>query len=224
MLPTRASACARTDSALVANACQQRLEDQGGGFGGGPFDRGEAILFDALKIDPHIINAKDRRMIWVVGMLCGGNNTSDGVTGLLIRPDVGKSRTAAMKLAIARPQSRRTIRSASPDPDHAQRGMSSAYGSAADKQEMIKLIRAAHDRGVTLFDTAEAYGSFVNEELVGEAPAPIRDKVVIATKFGFDIDLATGARNGGTNSRPEHIKAVADASLKRLKTARIDIF
>ena len=101
--------------------------------------------------------------------------------------------------------------------------MSSAYGPAADKQEMIKLIRAAHDRGVTLFDTAEAYGPFVNEELVGEALAPIRDTVVIATKFGFDIDFATGARNGGTNSRPEHIKAVADASLKRLKTDRIDI-
>jgi aryl-alcohol dehydrogenase-like predicted oxidoreductase len=103
-------------------------------------------------------------------------------------------------------------------------GMSSAYGPAADRQEMINLIRVAYDRGVTLFDTAEAYGPFVNEELVGEALAPIRDKVVIATKFGFDIDLATGARNGGTNSRPEHIKAVADASLKRLKTDRIDIF
>jgi aryl-alcohol dehydrogenase-like predicted oxidoreductase len=103
-------------------------------------------------------------------------------------------------------------------------GMSSAYGPAADKQEMINLIRTAHDRGVTLFDTAEAYGPFVNEELVGEALAPIRDKVVIATKFGFDIDLATGARNGGTNSRPEHIKAVADVCLKRLKTDRIDIF
>jgi len=103
-------------------------------------------------------------------------------------------------------------------------GMSSAYGPAADEQEMINLIRIAHDRGVTLFDTAEAYGPFVNEELVGKALAPIRDKVVIATKFGFDIDLATGARNGGTNSRPEHIKAVADACLRRLKTDRIDSF
>jgi aryl-alcohol dehydrogenase-like predicted oxidoreductase len=102
--------------------------------------------------------------------------------------------------------------------------MSSAYGPPADKQEMIKLIRAAHDRGVTMFDTAEAYGPFANEELVGEALAPIRDKVVIATKFGFDIDLETGARRGGTNSRPEHIKAVADACLKRLKTDRIDLF
>ncbi len=103
-------------------------------------------------------------------------------------------------------------------------GMSAAYGPAADKGEMIKLIRFAHARGITLFDTAEAYGPFVNEDLVGEALAPIRDDVVIATKFGFDIDLETGARTGGTNSRPEHIKAVAEASLKRLKTDRIDLF
>jgi aryl-alcohol dehydrogenase-like predicted oxidoreductase len=102
--------------------------------------------------------------------------------------------------------------------------MSSAYGPPADKADMIKLIRFAHKRGVTLFDTAEAYGPFVNEELVGEAIAPIRDDVVVATKFGFDINLATGERSGGTNSRPEHIKAVADASLKRLKTDRIDLF
>jgi aryl-alcohol dehydrogenase-like predicted oxidoreductase len=102
--------------------------------------------------------------------------------------------------------------------------MSSAYGPPADKAEMIKLIRGAHDRGITFFDTAEVYGPFVNEELVGEALAPIRDQVVIGTKFGFDIDLETGRRGGGTNSRPEHIKAVADASLKRLKTDRIDIF
>ena len=89
---------------------------------------------------------------------------------------------------------------------------------------MIKLIRAAHDRGVTLFDTAESYGPFANEELLGEALQPIRDKVVIATKFGFDIDLETGERRGGTNSRPEHIKRVADACLKRLRTDRIDLF
>ncbi|SDA81740.1 aldo/keto reductase [Sinorhizobium sp. NFACC03] len=103
-------------------------------------------------------------------------------------------------------------------------GMSAAYGPPADKAEMIKLIRGAYERGVTFFDTAEAYGPFVNEELVGEALAPIRDQVVIGTKFGFDIDLQTGKRGGGTNSRPEHIKAVADASLKRLKTDRIDVF
>ncbi|KQV29330.1 aldehyde oxidase [Rhizobium sp. Root1203] len=102
--------------------------------------------------------------------------------------------------------------------------MSSAYGPPADEAEMIKLIRFAHERGVTLFDTAEAYGPFVNEELVGEAIAPIRDDVVVATKFGFDINLETGERSGGTNSRPEHIKAVAEASLKRLKTDRIDLF
>ena len=103
-------------------------------------------------------------------------------------------------------------------------GMTAVYGPPADKQEMIKLIHAAHDRGVTLFDTAEAYGPFLNEELVGEALQPIRDQVVIATKFGFDIDLATGKRGGGTNSRPDHIKAVAEACLKRLRTDRIDLF
>jgi len=103
-------------------------------------------------------------------------------------------------------------------------GMSSAYGPAADKGEMIQLIRSAHDLGVTHFDTAEAYGPFANEELVGEALQPIRDKVVIATKFGFDIDLETGARRGGTNSKPEHIKRVADACLKRLRTEYIDLF
>ncbi len=102
--------------------------------------------------------------------------------------------------------------------------MTSAYGPAADKGEMIKMLRAAHDLGVTHFDTAEAYGPFANEELVGEALEPIRNKVTIATKFGFDIDLETGQRTGGTNSRPEHVKAVADASLKRLRTDHIDLF
>ncbi|HQY59286.1 MAG: aldo/keto reductase [Nitrospira sp.] len=103
-------------------------------------------------------------------------------------------------------------------------GMSSAYGPPADKQAMIQLMRSAHERGVTLFDTAEAYGPFVNEELVGEALAPIRDQVVIATKFGFDIDPQTGRRGSGTNSRPEHIKAAAEGCLRRLKTDRIDLF
>ena len=103
-------------------------------------------------------------------------------------------------------------------------GMSAAYGPAADKSEMIQLIRAAHDHGVTHFDTAEAYGPFVNEALVGEALQPIRNQVVIATKFGFDIDLQTGKRSGGTNSKPEHIKRVADACLKRLRTTFIDLF
>ena len=102
--------------------------------------------------------------------------------------------------------------------------MSTAYGPPADRQEMIKLIRATHDRGVTLFDTAESYGPFANEELIGEALEPIRDRVIIATKFGFDIDLQTGVRRGGTNSRPEHIKDVAEACLKRLRTDRIDLF
>ena len=102
--------------------------------------------------------------------------------------------------------------------------MSSGYGPAADTGEMIKLIRTAHDLGVTHFDTAEAYGPFANEKLVGEALQPIRDKVVIATKFGFEIDLETGKRGAGTNSRPEHIKLVADDSLKRLRTDHIDLF
>jgi aryl-alcohol dehydrogenase-like predicted oxidoreductase len=103
-------------------------------------------------------------------------------------------------------------------------GMSFGYGPAGDKQEMMALIRSAVDRGVTFFDTAEAYGPFVNEELVGEALAPFKGRVVIATKFGFDIDLETGQRRGGLNSRPEHIKLVADASRKRLKVEAIDLF
>jgi aryl-alcohol dehydrogenase-like predicted oxidoreductase len=102
--------------------------------------------------------------------------------------------------------------------------MSSGYGPAADRGEMVTLIRTAYDLGVTHFDTAEAYGPFANEELVGEALQSIRDKVVIATKFGFEIDLETGKRGAGTNSRPEHIKLVADASLKRLRTDYIDLF
>jgi len=101
-------------------------------------------------------------------------------------------------------------------------GMSSGFGPAGDHQEMIALIRAAVDRGVTLFDTAEMYGPFVNEELVGEALAPVRSQVVIATKFGFQID-ADGKQTGVT-SRPEHVKQVADASLKRLRTDAIDLF
>ncbi|MDQ6438191.1 aldo/keto reductase [Mesorhizobium sp. LHD-90] len=102
--------------------------------------------------------------------------------------------------------------------------MSDRYGPPADKQDMIRLLRSAHDLGVTMFDTAESYGPFTNEALLGEALAPVRDTVVLATKFGFDIDLETGARRGGTNSRPEHVKAVADAALKRLRTDRIDLF
>ena len=103
-------------------------------------------------------------------------------------------------------------------------GMTSAYGPAGDKQKMMSLMRQAVDLGVNFFDTAEAYGPFENERLVGEALAPVRDNVVIATKFGFDIDLDTGVRRAGVNSRPEHIKAVAEAALKRLKSDRIDLF
>jgi aryl-alcohol dehydrogenase-like predicted oxidoreductase len=103
-------------------------------------------------------------------------------------------------------------------------GMSFGYGPAADKTEMISLIRTAVERGVTFFDTAEVYGPFTNEELVGEALAPVRDQVVIATKFGFAPDPGGGTRWSALNSRPEHIKEVAEASLKRLKTDRIDLF
>ena len=102
--------------------------------------------------------------------------------------------------------------------------MTSGYGPAADKDKMISLIRSAVDLGVTFFDTAEAYGPFANERLVGEALAPVRDKVVIATKFGFDINPATGERGSGVNSRPEHIRAVAEASLKHLGIECIDLF
>src|SRR5512137_1599325 len=93
-------------------------------------------------------------------------------------------------------------------------GMSFGYGPAGDRQEMIAVIRSAVEQGVTFFDTAEVYGPFTNEELVGEALAPFRGKVVIATKFGFDCD---GGQQGGLNSRPAHIKQVVEASLKRLK-------
>ena len=102
-------------------------------------------------------------------------------------------------------------------------GLSSAYGDALPKPEAIQILRDAFDRGVTLFDTAEAYGPFANEDLLGEAVEPFRDQVVIATKFGFDIDQKTGARTGGLNSRPEHIRTVADTMLKRLRTDRIDL-
>ena len=102
-------------------------------------------------------------------------------------------------------------------------GMSVMYGPPKDKQEMISLLRAAVERGVTFFDTAEVYGPFTNEELVGEALAPFRERVVIATKFGFKLDPKSG-RSIGVDSRPEHVKEVAEASLKRLKTEVIDLF
>ncbi len=100
-------------------------------------------------------------------------------------------------------------------------GMSVSYGPPADKQEMISLIRTAVERGITFFDTAEGYGPFTNEELVGEALAPVRDQVAIATKFGFKFE---GDKQSGTDSRPAHIKEVGEASLKRLKTDHIDLF
>src|SRR5271163_4789738 len=104
-------------------------------------------------------------------------------------------------------------------------GMSFSYGPPKDKQEMTTLLHAAVDRGVTFFDTAEVYGPYLNEELVGEALAPFRKQLVIATKFGFDLS-GTDNRPGlpGLDSRPEHIKQVAEASLKRLKTETIDLF
>src|SRR5205809_4060262 len=100
-------------------------------------------------------------------------------------------------------------------------GMSSGYGPASDKQEMISVIRSAVERGVTLFDTAEAYGPFTNEELVGEALAPFREQVVIATKFGFGIN-PDGTRYG-LDSRPEHIRQVTDAAIQRLRVETIDV-
>jgi len=103
-------------------------------------------------------------------------------------------------------------------------GMSFSYGPPKDKQEMIPVIRAAVERGVTFFDTAEAYGPFTNEELVGEALAPFRGQVVIATKFGWKIDPKAERGLAGLDSRPEHIKEVAEASLKRLKVEAIDLF
>jgi len=102
-------------------------------------------------------------------------------------------------------------------------GMSSGYGPPKDKQEMIALIRAAVERGITFFDTAEVYGPYINEELVGEALAPFREQVVVATKFGFDIAPAGLPAIRGTNSRPEHIREAVDGSLKRLKFETIDL-
>jgi aryl-alcohol dehydrogenase-like predicted oxidoreductase len=103
-------------------------------------------------------------------------------------------------------------------------GMSTSYNPIPDKQEMISLLRSAFDRGLTFFDTAEVYGPFTNEELLGEALSPVRDQVVIATKFGFKIDTTRERVIVGVDSRPEHIKEVAESSLKRLKTDRIDLF
>ena len=102
-------------------------------------------------------------------------------------------------------------------------GLSSAYGPAIPREDGIKMIRAAFDRGVTFFDTAEAYGPFLNEELVGEAVAPFRQQVGIASKFGFDIDPKTGERRPGVNSRPEHIRTAVEEMLKRLKVDSIDL-
>lgn len=103
-------------------------------------------------------------------------------------------------------------------------GMSFGHGPAGDKEEMISLLRSAVERGITFFDTAEVYGPFANEELVGEALSPVRDQVVIATKFGFQLDPSGERGWVGLNSRPEHIKKVAEASLKRLKVDAIDLF
>jgi aryl-alcohol dehydrogenase-like predicted oxidoreductase len=102
-------------------------------------------------------------------------------------------------------------------------GLSYGYGPAIDRQEGIKIIRVAAERGVTIFDTAEVYGPFANEELVGEALAPIRDQVVIATKFGWNLDLQTGERREGLNSQPAHIRAATEGMLKRLRTDHIDL-
>src|SRR5689334_5840487 len=101
-------------------------------------------------------------------------------------------------------------------------GLSHAYGTAPDKQHGISILRGAVDRGVTFFDTAEVYGPFINEELVGEALAPVRGQVTIATKFGFTIDPKTG-KSTGPNSKPAHIREVVEASLKRLRTDVIDL-
>jgi aryl-alcohol dehydrogenase-like predicted oxidoreductase len=97
------------------------------------------------------------------------------------------------------------------------------YGEASDKAESVRVIRGAHEQGVTLFDTAEAYGPFTNEVLVGEALAPIREQVVIATKFGWNIDNETGERKPGLNSRPDHVRRVVDGMLKRLGVEKIDL-
>jgi aryl-alcohol dehydrogenase-like predicted oxidoreductase len=102
-------------------------------------------------------------------------------------------------------------------------GLSYGYGPATDRAQAVAIIRAAVDRGVTFIDTAEVYGPFVNEEVVGEAVAPVRERVVIATKFGFDIDPVTGVNHGGVNSRPDHIRTAVEGSLRRLRVETIDL-
>lgn len=102
-------------------------------------------------------------------------------------------------------------------------GLTAVYGPAKDRHAAIAFLRSAYERGVTFFDTAEAYGPFSNEEIVGEALAPVREHVVVATKFGWDIDPLTGRNTGGLNSQPAHIREVTEASLKRLRTDRIDL-
>src|ERR1051325_10737265 len=101
--------------------------------------------------------------------------------------------------------------------------ISANYGPPADRNQGLQVVRAAHEQGVTFFDTAEVYGPYTSEELVGEALAPFRDQVVIASKLGFEFD-ANGKATGGLNSRPEHIKRVVEGSLKRLRTDRIDLY
>jgi aryl-alcohol dehydrogenase-like predicted oxidoreductase len=103
-------------------------------------------------------------------------------------------------------------------------GLSFGYGQATDKEQAIALIRAAVERGVTFFDTAQAYGPFANEEIVGEALEPFRGRAVIATKFGWDIDPETGEHRGGVNSRPEHIRRITEGSLRRLRVDAIDLY
>ena len=98
-----------------------------------------------------------------------------------------------------------------------------AYGPPSDRQHAVNVIRAAYEEGVTFFDTAEVYGPFLSEEMVGEALTPVRDRVIIATKFGFEVDPVTKERHG-LNSRPDYIKRVAEESLRRLKTDRIDLY
>src|SRR3954451_22312720 len=102
-------------------------------------------------------------------------------------------------------------------------GLTGMYGQPTARPQAIQIIRTASDRGVTFFDTAEAYGPFTNEELVGEALAPVRDRVVVATKFGWNIDQKTGERHPGLNSRPEHIKVATEGMLRRLKVETIDL-
>jgi aryl-alcohol dehydrogenase-like predicted oxidoreductase len=172
-----------------------------------------------MKKNKHITgsNTPDRRVLSRRDFLAGAALIG---AGLAVGPLLGTASSAEIKSGKekSKMKTRKLGKLEVSEMGSGCMSISANYGPPADRSQGIKVIRAAHERGVTFFDTAEVYGPYTNEELVGEALAPIRDKVAIATKFGFDLEA------GGLNSRPEHIRKVIEGSLKRLKTDRIDLY